>query len=139
MNNVRAALRHYLLADGGIAGIVGTRVFPIKLPQGEIRPSIVYTRISDAGDHHMGGASGLGRPRIQVDSWAQTYDVAAALADSVKERIDGFRGSIQWDENSPGNSVPVQGVFFEGSRDLYDETAKLHRVSQDYFIAYEER
>lgn len=137
--NVRAALRQYLLADAPIAAIVGTRVYPSRMPQGEVRTSIVYTRVSEVGDHHLSGPSGLTRTRVQIDSWAQTIDAAVALADAVKECLDGFRGSVQWDENSPGNAVTVQGVFFDGSRDLYDDASKLNRVSQDYIIAYEER
>lgn len=136
--DIRPALRWYLLQDSAILALVGTRVYPIKLPQPTTQPSIVYTRISGLGDHHSEGASGLTRPRVQVDCWAPTHDVASVLANLVKGRIDGFSGTIAWDDNSPGNAVAVQAIMFESEREDYDDTAKLYRVSRDYMIWYEE-
>jgi hypothetical protein len=129
--DLRPGLRAFLLADSGIsAAIGGQRIFPVTLPQGENRPSVVYTRISGVGDHHMQGASGLARPRYQIDAYAQLADDANALADLVKARLDGYRG--------PMGAVTVQGAFFETERDDYQPDAKLYRASRDYFIWFEE-
>lgn len=140
--DIRVGLRARLLGDSGITAIVGSgssaRIFPIKLPQGQKNPSIVYSRISGLGDHHMQGASGLSRPRIQIDCWAQSADVAAQLADLVKERIDGFRGSVLWGENSPEEAIDIQGIFFDSEREDYDGDAQLYRVGRDYFIWFED-
>lgn len=144
--DVRSGLRFYLLEDSTIAGLVDSgageavryRIFPIKLPQAERRASIVYTRISGQGDHHMEGASGLARARLQIDCWSVDPDAAARLADLVKERIDGFRGSIEWDDASPGNAVDVQGIFFDSEREDYDDEVGMYRVSRDYFVWFEE-
>lgn len=138
--DIRPALRAYLLADSGIAALVGDRIYHIKMPQGVTQPSIVFNRISGQGDHHMQGASGLNRPRIQIDCWAKSSaDAAVALANLVKERIDGFKGSVGYGSNSPQDSVTVQGVFFESERDDYDSDSEFYRVSHDYLIWYEER
>lgn len=137
--DIRVGLRAYLLADSAIAAMVGARVYPVKLPQGQTQPSIVYSRISGQGDHHMEGASGLARARIQIDCWAQSADTATTLANLVKERIDGFGpGTMEWDENSPGNAIAVHGVFFQSERDDWDETAALYRMSRDYHVWYKE-
>lgn len=135
----RPALRFYVLADAAIASIVGIRMFAGRMPQGEIRTSIVFTRVSGVGDHHLQGPSGLARARFQIDAWAQTLDAAVALADLIKARIDGFRGTIQWDDNSPGNALTIQGIFFESESEDYDDTAKLYRARRDYFVNYDER
>ena len=138
--DVRHGLRAYLLGDSAISIVVGaTRIYPIKLPQGQILPSIVYSRISGLGDHHMEGPSGLARPRIQIDCWAQSADAADNLARLVKDRIDGFRGAMPWGENSPEEAIQVQGIFFESEREDYDDAVKLYRSSKDYFVWYEER
>jgi hypothetical protein len=131
INDIRPALRAFLLADAAIAAIVAARVYPVVLPQGERGPSIVYTRVSGAGDHHMQGASGLARVRMQIDVWASTPDLAAPLANLVKERIDGYRG--------PMGAVPVQGVFFADEREDYQPDIDMHRMSRDYLIWYDER
>jgi hypothetical protein len=136
--NIRAALRSYLLADSGIAAVVTARVFPLKMPQGETRASIVFTRVSGLSGVTSSGAERVARPRIQIDCWASDPDAAASLADLVKERIEGFTGTVQWDENSPGNAVKIQGVFMDMEREDFDDVAKLYRVSRDYMVWFEE-
>lgn len=136
----RVGLRAYLLDDATISAAVGAaRIYPIILPQGQKLASIVYSRISGQGDHHMEGASGLNRTRMQIDCWAPTADAADLLARQVKERIDGYRGSMLWGEDSPEEAIVVQGIFFDSEREDYDDEAKMYRSSKDYLIWYEER
>jgi hypothetical protein len=137
--DVRSALRAYLLGSGAISSAVGgERIFPIRLPQGVVQPSIVYTRISGEGDYHNQGSSGLMRPRVQIDCWAQTADVATSLANLVKVRIDGYRGGWPYGSDSPQAEIQVHGVFHEGEREQYDDAMKLYGISRDYFIWHKE-
>lgn len=137
--NIREALRAYLLDDAAISALVGgTRVHPLRLPQGQTLTSIVYSRVSAIGGHTMQGPDGVVSLRVQVDCWARTADQAEALAVLVKRRLDGASGSWLWGDNSPGEAVPVQGVFFDTVREDYDGEAQLHRVSQDFIIWYAE-
>lgn len=138
MADIRLGLRGWLLADSGIAAVVADRIFPIVLPQGETRTSIVYTRISGQGDHTLTQASGIARPRYQIDSWAQTPGAASSLADMVKDRLDGARGAFEYGSNSPRDSIDVLGAFFTDEREDYDATAKLYRMSRDYFVWFRE-
>jgi Protein of unknown function (DUF3168) len=140
LKDIRSALRRFLLADPAIAAIVGTnnRIYPVRLPQGQRLPSIVYSRVSGMGDHHMQGASGLSSPRFQIDAWAPTIDEAANLADLVQERIDGYRGPMP-NTGSPADDVEVQGVFLDNERDDYQSDIDMNRVSRDYIVWYEER
>lgn len=139
LQDVRVGLRAYLLDDATISASVGaTRIYAIKLPQGQNLASIVHSRISGQGDHHMEGASGLNRTRVQIDCWAPTADAADSLALLVKERIDGYRGSMLWGEDSPAEAIVVQGIFYESEREDYDDVAKMYRSSKDYLIWFEE-
>lgn len=137
--DIRVGLRAYLLDDAGIAAIVSGRVFPVRLPQGETRASIVYTRISGLGDWHMQGPSGLSRPRVQIDCWSQSADTAATLSNIVKERLDGASGTWLWGDDSPAEGIVVQGAFAETERDDYDDAVKMYRCSRDYLIWVAER
>jgi hypothetical protein len=130
MKDIRPALREFLLGDAAITTVVGTRVFPIKIPQGVTAASIVYTRISGDGDYTMQGPSGFVSPRIQIDAWAGSADAAANLANLVKDRLDGYRGVM----GSGGGAITVHGVFIADQREDYDDAAQLHRSGRDYFI-----
>lgn len=141
--DLHPALFAFLTADAAIAAAVNAgsgkyHIYPNALPQG-VSPakSIVYQEISQLGDHHNEGASGLARSRLQVSAWAKTAPDARAVALLVKTRLDGYRG----DMGSGGSAVTVQGVFFQDWRDQYvgDGELRLHGKSADYFIWYRER
>jgi hypothetical protein len=140
--DVRSALRAFLVADSTITAVVGSgddaRVYPIRLPQGVVQPSVVYTRVSGEGDYHTRGPSGLMRPRVQIDCWAQRVDVATSLANLVKARLDGFQGAWSYGSDSPQAEIDVHGVFLEAEREQYDDAMKLYGVSRDYFIWHQE-
>lgn len=130
--DINPALRAFLLADDAISSAVGAaRIYPVKLPQGETRTSVVVAEISNAGDHHMQGASGLTRPRIQFDVYAQSIDAARSLARLIKEYIDGYSGAM--------GSVQVQGCFFDNQREGWENESTFYRVSGDFLIWYGER
>lgn len=133
MKDLRPALRAYLLADPAIAAIVANRVFATVIPQGVNSASVVVSLISGRGDHHMEGASGLGRSRLQVDAWAPGADVATALGNAVRDRIDGFRGVM----GEGDAAVTVQGIFLADERDGYDDATKLYRLGRDYFVDFD--
>lgn len=131
LKDIRTGLRTFLLADAAIAALVGTRIYPVKLPQGVSGTSLILNEISGQGDHHMQGASGLVTVRMQIGAWATTADGAHALFLAVKEAIDGYRGLM--------GDVTVQGVFIDSWRDIDDTVANLRGKVADYFIHYSER
>lgn len=130
MKDVRKAIRAFLLADAPIVAVVVNRVYALKIPQGITSPSIVQTRISGPGDYHLQGPSGLISLRVQLDAWAGTADAAASLANLVKDRLDGYRGTM----GTGGDAVTVHGVFVADLREDYDDEAQLYRSGRDFFI-----
>lgn len=136
--DIRSALRSFLLADASIAAVVGTRVTPVRMPQGNKETSIVYLRVSGVGDRTMSGPTRIARPRFQIDCWAAAPGIANNLADLVKERLDGYQGAWTYGTDSPPASVDVLGVFFENERDGYDADNEMYSVSRDYFIWHRE-
>ena len=134
--DLRPGLRAFLLADASVSAAVGgSRIYPVKLPQGITAASLVYNEISGQGDHHNRGPSGLARVRMQIAAWAQTVDAAVSLALAVKWRIDGYRGPM----GAGAGEVMVQGVFIDSWRDTDDPEANLRGRVADYFITFAER
>lgn len=123
-------LRTFLLADGTVAGLVATRIYPSVLPQAPTLPAITYSTISAVRDHTMAGPDGLPSKRIQIDAWGSTFAQVAALADAIRERLDGHLGAM--------GSTEVKGVFASTERHLYESETKLYRVSMDYIVWHRE-
>ncbi len=133
MKDIRPALRSFLLADPVVSGLVGgVRIHNNRLPQNQVEPSVVYVKVSEIGDYHMAGDSGLGQIRMQIDVWALNSDGATELANAVYDRLTGAHGNISVDSDF----VNLRGAFFAAGRDDYDDIAKMYRVSRDFIIWY---
>lgn len=139
MIDIRAALFEHLSGDPIIAALAATRIYPGVLPQGITDPSVVQNLISEQTDYHTQGASGLAAARIQMDAWAQTPDLAVALANAVKDRLSGFRGVVSFGSNSPQSEAEIKGIFAESGSDEFDVPSKMHRRRRDYIVWYYER
>ena len=121
---------HYRLSnDADVSPLVGSRVYPMKLPQGWTLPAITYQRISGERAHCLGGPSGRARPRFQIDCWAEDYDGAKDLSDKVRKCLDGFKGDINTESN-------VGGISLDGDRDIYEEEIDIPRISMDFIIPH---
>lgn len=138
---IRKGLFAYLMDNPEISAMVaGEHIYPIRIPQGVVKDSITYQRISGFGDVHMQGPSGLSRPRIQIDCWSSSADRASSMADLVKLHLDGYRGVMPIGEESPpADGVTVQGVFYENERDLYDDSVGMYSLSRDYVFWFVEK
>ncbi len=135
MITIGEGLRTYVLADAGIAAIVGTRMYPLRLPQKAVFPAIVYQRISGFRFGHLRGSGSLARPRYQVDCWATQHLAATQLGNLCRVRLAGFAG--EWsDDESPETTIRVQAIVFENETDLFEEEINggICRHSADYFL-----
>lgn len=122
------ALLALLLRDGGVASIFGDRIWPMIAPQTSVRPYAVVQKASALTDYTMSGASGFKRARVQIDSYAETYDEAKRGIRLVRTALSGRRTGI------------FQGIFAETERDLTDNDSIMtlatrpFRVSQDFMV-----
>ena len=82
--SIEAALKKIMTDDADINALVGSKIFPIYVPQGKSLPAITYQEISGVRDSHMKGASGLVQARFQINCWCRTYKAARELADYIR-------------------------------------------------------
>ncbi len=120
--SVGEAIYAELVADAGVTSLVAKRIFPGQVPEGSAMPAVCYSVISDLPQDSLeGGIDRLKNARLQVDCYAKTYLEAHAVAASVAAVIAAL-------------SRPDLSCVEEIARDLYDNTAELHRVSTDFGI-----
>jgi hypothetical protein len=143
---IEKGLIPFLLADAGVAALVGTRVYPNKVPQDVTTwPRIILHRISTTRPKSNQGRVGQVSARLQLECWGLTYLSAKTLAMAVLNargpdgiagpRLDGFKGRM-------GNVV-VQSCFAEDEREDYfapafGDDVGAHRVMFDLVIWFEE-
>lgn len=91
---IESALRTHILADAATAAIVGTKLYPIVVPQTTALPYIVYRRTGTERYTEHGSPGGLATATISLDCWAATYEDVKDLAEAVRKTCDGVAGTI---------------------------------------------
>lgn len=104
--------------SGGSPTLVGDRIYAHVLPDGVAMPAISFSRVSTVAQNHLTGHGGLDLVRVQVDSWAATYDEAKSVAAEVRQRMQnaGFKG------------------LMANEFDDFEPDTKRYRVSTDYTV-----
>lgn len=101
-----------------MSALVGSRIYPLRLPERPTLPAIRYQRIStDPADSHS-GSSGLEHVRVQLGVHAATYASAEAVAAAIKTALDAV-----------GSAGPGQASFVVNDTDLdVEQTEGVLRI-----------
>lgn len=100
--------------------LAGTRVYPIRLPDGATLPALVYQWIGGEPDLTHSGPGPRSRA-LQLTGWAQTYGQAQALSDQVYNLIHGTHSM---------GAYPVQAIYLEDEPiDTQDPDVGLYGVA----------
>lgn len=91
---IEAALFELLTEDAGVAGLVGSRVYPVVLPQNPTLPAVVYQELRTAALSATGGDTGRRESRMQVSYWAESYAGVKAGKAALVALLSGYRGGI---------------------------------------------
>lgn len=100
-------------------------------------PALVYHRISSSREPDLSSAAGYCTARVQFDCHAADFIVAAALAEAIRQTLDG-RG-----RHTINNSTTVYAVRHAGeitAPETWDDGADRHsfQISADYLFLFEE-
>jgi Protein of unknown function (DUF3168) len=124
--SAETALYSRLSTTDGVTALVGTRIFPMEGQQAGATPYITYQKITAGFLPTMRrGALPLAGPHLQVNSWADTYTTAKAVALEVRRSLDGY-----------DNGDMASQILDE--HDLMNPDSLRKCVTQDYAIWTEE-
>lgn len=119
-----------LLADAGVSALVGTRVRPMSLPQGEPLPAITVRRIDGGPTYCDDGESGLATGRVQIDTWGTTYADAKGAARAVTDSLSAFVGTV--------SGVSFRNVLVDDEQDYRESGASQaeyrYRTRVDFIV-----
>ncbi len=121
----------------GLAGLVGTSIYPMRAPQNVPAPYVVYQRISAPRLRSLLGGSGQANPRIQIDAYGTSYAQSKAVAEQVRLALDNFRGTVRLPD---GTSVKIGACSLETDRDLIDGNMdpELFRTLHEFSLWHDE-
>jgi len=125
---LRTVVYDRCVAHAGIAALVGTRVYPDRLPEDATYPAITYLApVSESGAtyHTHDGAGGRKESRVQFSSYAATGDGADALADQVRAAWDGYQ-----------NGCTVGRAFQVARRITREDSLNVYRGISDVMIEH---
>ena len=93
--NTDESLYARLSTYAGLIALVGTRIYPMALPQTPTLPAVTYYRVNAPTDHLMGeSASTIERAGYRIQCWGASYTVARAVAAQVIAALDAFAGIL---------------------------------------------
>ena len=125
-----SALQQFLITFPSVTAIVGTRVYPLTMPQNVTDPAITYQRVSERTIQSHQGASNFAYDRYRFTCWAKTFPAARQLARALKGAIIGYRGAMgaRW----------TGSIRHDNELDGYDEQTKTFSVMSDFIIGHNE-
>lgn len=127
---IKDALFTQLSGYAGLSALVGSRIYPMKLPQNPTLPAVSYFTVFTEREYGHGGAMGQATPLIQIDAWADDYDEAKSVATQVRLAMNRFIGTVA--------SVVVHASTCVSERDLYEDDTGNHHVALEFEVVHQE-
>lgn len=94
--NAEAAVYALLTGAGAVTSIVGTRVYPVVLPERQPTPAVVYELVAavNQGRIDAQAATHLMRSRVQINLLSKDYAVLRTLREAVVSALRFQRGTV---------------------------------------------
>jgi hypothetical protein len=135
LKSPEAAVRSALVADAGVAAIIGTKVYPVLAPASAALPFATWRRIGVQRQQGLSGPIGMPTVLLSVDLFAETYERVRELADAVRQCLDGWGGTT--------NDVRVANVSLTNEADGFITLAggdlpPVYTVQMTFSILWQE-
>lgn len=104
-------LTTYLRASTAITALVSTRIHHNTVPQDSSRSYVWFRRSGENEQLTMDGVGELVETDVDLECWTESISAADTLADAVKTRLHGYRGTM--------GTATVQGMFVTSKDDDY--------------------
>ena len=135
--SLNSAIYWLLTNNVWITDVVGTssnaRVYPVAVAQGKAAPYIDYQLIGSNHPSTMDGPCELQESRVQITTWAGTYNAAQSLKDIVRKAIDGYAGT------PTGTGTAIKRIALQGEVDVMSllpesEASDKYGIALDFGI-----
>ena len=92
--SLEKGIRSILIADVTVSGLVSSRVYPQRRPQGTILPALTYRTVFQEITEALAEQTGLRRSRVSIDCADSTYGGNKTLRDAVTSALIDYNATI---------------------------------------------
>lgn len=128
MAAIETVLYSTVTAAAGVTALVGTRVYPVRAPQEATAPYVTYRRVSDLPHLTHGLESDSGAGRWQFDCYAPTYAQVKAVAQALKDALNGQRVTAAGGERMVAMNRGELDLPFESELGYYRTTVDFRLI-----------
>ena len=132
---VEQAIAQLLNDSTGVQALADDRIFsPIIKPGMNTYPAVAVRTSSRRHEEVLDGPAGLRTTTFQTYSVSKhDFSAAKLLDEAIRQTLHGYRGTVTSDD-SPSESINIQGIFAGSSFDGYDETTQTYQVVSLYEV-----
>jgi hypothetical protein len=114
-----------------ISAQVGTRIYPLVVPEDVQKPALAYQVISESRDYLMSGQDAVTESRVQITIVAESVSQMDTVAEALRSELSGYSGMVQ--------SEKVYLITLENEYDgAVADGESLRVLRQDYTIRWKE-
>lgn len=92
LKSPEAVLRSALAANATVAGLIGTRIYPVLAPASASLPLVTWRRSSIQREQTLSAPMGMPRVTVEYSIYGTTYENAREIADAMRVVLDGYGG-----------------------------------------------
>lgn len=114
-----------------ITAQVGTRIYPLIVPEDVQKPALAYQVISESRDYIMAGQDAVTTSRVQITIVAENVAQMDTAAQTLRNALSGYSGTI--------SNKKVYLIALENEYDgAVADGESLRVLRQDYTIRWKE-
>ena len=122
---IRKIIYALLTNTPAISAQVGTRIYPLVVPEDVQKPALAYQVISESRDYLMSGQDAVTESRVQITIVAESVSQMDTVAEALRSELSGYSGMVQ--------SEKVYLITLENEYDgAVAEGENLRILRQDY-------
>ena len=126
---IQAGIFSLLSQNTSISALIGSRIYPVLLPEDSTLPAMTYHVIGGASMPTL-STSGMQRMRMQFDCWGQTYDDAATLRSTLISALNGYQGTL-----SDGTNLQFAQLIGPGT-DFFEDAPRQFRCMCEFYLFF---
>lgn len=116
---IEHALFSILSNDAGVTALVGSRIYPIMLPQNATFPCASYSTDEGQEDDTFDGQGTFQQINIEVDAWAKTHAEMLTVGGAIKAALKNYSGTV--------SGVTIDKIRIESSVCVYEDASEAFR------------